>query len=104
MLSAQISRPYPRPHKSALYLECANILAMNLDLTLVFATEVIVESVEHVLGENSCEEKLRKDLTLWKTGKRDCGEGYEYCHPDGFIPFDMVGRLHEQLKITPLSV
>ena len=80
------------------------LFAMELDLSLVFATNRIVEAVESVLGEDRCEEKLKEELRLWKTGKRDYLEGYKYCHQEGFIPFDLVVRLHQQFQRTLLGV
>lgn len=77
---------------------------MELDLHRVYATDLILEAVDHALGEVKCEEKLKKELKLWKTIGEGGGEGSDYCQQEGFISFDLLIKLHHQLQKTPLGV
>ena len=81
---------------------------MSLDLCSVEATSLVREAVEHVLSRGNCDEKLRRELVQWqgREGKEE-REGrpheMEYCVKDSSIPFDLVCKVHQQLKSNPLG-
>lgn len=79
----------------------------ELDLCYVEATELIRGAVEHVLSKE-CDESLKAELVRWREAKpelRETGqEGPEYCWQEGTpIQFDLVLKVHQQLKIHPLE-
>ena len=80
----------------------------ELDLCFVEATELIRGAVEHVLSKE-CDEALKAELVRWRDAKpkhrETRQEGLEYCWEEGTpIPFDLVLKVHQQLKIHPLGL
>jgi len=81
-----------------------------LDLCFVEATDAIRAAVRHVL-DGDCDEKLKKELLQWQEsgvqGEREekpIQEVPEYCCSTGTpIPFELVVRIHQQLKAHPLG-
>lgn len=83
-------------------------MSTELNLCCVEATDLIREAVGHVLNQSSCEEKLRQELLQWRDGVPGEGkrrqEEPEYCWGEGAaIPFELVVKIHQQLKAHPLG-
>lgn len=82
-------------------------MSTELDLCCVDATGLIGEAVRHILNRDSCGEQLKEELLQWEHGvscKRDREqETAEYCLGESAIPFHLVVRIHEQLKLHPLG-
>lgn len=81
---------------------------MELDLCCVETTDLIREAVEHVLNWGGCEEELKEDLLQWPDdvpGGREGKQGEaDYSWVEGsVIPFQLVVRIHQQLKVHPLG-
>jgi len=81
-----------------------------MDFSRVFATEKILEAVDHVLSVLSKNEKLCKKLHLWKNtseGENSEGKGgysSDYSYREGSIPFDLLAEVHQQLQRTPMGM
>ena len=71
----------------------------------MFATDLILEAVDHVLKELSRGEKLWKKLNHWKTSGKDYdgGKESEYCCEKGSMAFDLLTEVHKQLQKTPMG-
>lgn len=82
-------------------------MSTELDLCCVEATGLIREAIEHILSRDSCEKKLREELLQWQGdggGEREKPqEVAEYCRNDSAIPFELVLKIHQQLKADPLG-
>jgi hypothetical protein len=82
-------------------------MSVELDLCFIEATDTIHEAVRHLLDEESCGEQLKEDLLQWQHGvskkREERQETAEYCLGESVIPFDLVVKIHEHLKIHPLG-
>lgn len=75
--------------------------------TVLRATGLLHEAVDHVLAQERTEvsEGLRRDLQEWREKPRE-REKYGVEDVDAMkpIPFELVRRVHEQLKQTPMGI
>ena len=82
-------------------------IGTELDLCYLETTHQIQEAVQHILDGEGCGVQLKEDLLEWQHGvserteKRQ--ETAEYFLGKSVIPFDLVVRIHDQLKINPLG-
>lgn len=77
--------------------------------TVLRATELIREAVDHILSQRGLEasEELKRDLRKWHDTERVAeknGDGGVEEVKGGQIAFDLVRRIHQQLQKTPLGV
>ncbi len=80
---------------------------VQLDLSSVVATELIGEAVGQVLNSGGCDEQLKRELLQWRDGapqaqgrKQDVPQ---YYYPAESIPFELLFRVYQQLKLHPLG-
>lgn len=81
-------------------------MSIELDLCYVEASGLIHEAVTHVLNQSSCDERLKEELLQWQSGgggRKKQQEEAEYCLEESSIPFELVFKVHQQLKTNPLG-
>ena len=82
-------------------------ISKELDLCFVEATGPISDAVQHILNGDSCREELKEELLQWQHGVSERRgkdqETAEYSLGGSVIPFDLVVRIHDQLKVQPLG-
>ena len=86
-------------------------MSSELDLCLVKATALIRQAARHVMNQSSCGAGLKEELKQWLSGQLDEGgreggkEQYDakYFTTETAISFDLVVKIHQQLKANPLG-
>lgn len=84
-------------------------MSTQLDLCFVESTGLIREAVRHVLDVGSCDAKLREELVQWQDELSEGGGRErrqvepEYHRDHSAIPFELVCKVHQQLKANPLG-
>ncbi len=86
----------------------------TLDLCLVEATVPIRQAARHVISQSDCEGELKEELKQWLSGLSEEGgvgggrenkkqDSPEYFNAEASIAFDLVVKIHQQLKANPLG-
>ena len=85
----------------------------ELDLCSVEATVAIRQAARHVMHQNSCGGELKEELKQWlaslsdeeggRANKKQGSVDYEYFNAEASISFDLVVKIHQQLKSNPLG-
>ena len=84
-------------------------MSAALDLCWVGTTDAILQAARHVLDQSSCGSALREELHQWLSQSEEGGgekreqDGPEYFNTERSIHFDLVVKIHQELKLHPLG-
>ena len=82
----------------------------SLDLGWVRTTDALLLAARHVLNQSNCSSALREELQQWLSSQSEEGgegtgeqDGPEYFNTEKSIHFDLVVKIHQELKVYPLG-